>query len=439
MAKEKREIRCGQCGYVSPKWLGRCPDCGEWNSFKEQTLKPVLASATSFEPPQSIAAISFGGDRFSTGIDELDCVLGGGVVEGSLVLLGGEPGIGKSTLLLQAAQNIARDEKVLVISGEESPAQVRMRADRVGALSDNLYLCQETNLDRVLHAAKELKPKFMVVDSIQSIFDMELASAPGSVGQIRGATSAFMRLAKESKLPVFLIGHVTKEGAIAGPRVLEHMVDTVLYFEGDSHLLYRMVRAVKNRFGPSNELGVFEMKASGLKGVENPSAFFLSERSSTPGSVVVATKEGSRSLLVEIQVLATPSQSPMPRRLVAGLDYNRTLLILAVIEKRIGLKFGERDIFVSVAGGLRVQEPACDLGLAIAVVSAIKDVPVPPDLAIFGELGLGGEVRKVTNMDARIKEAVRLGFNRAITPVIGAEQAEGALKTLPVRTLDQAL
>ena len=440
MGKEKYEVKCEQCGYVSPKWLGRCPDCGEWNTFREEVFR--VSSSTlriASKSPQLICNISSSfSERFSTGISELDCVLGGGIVPGSLILLGGEPGVGKSTLLLQAAQNIARMEKVLIISGEESPSQVRMRAERLGALSENLYLLAETDIESLREQIISLQPKMVIVDSIQTVFHPEIPSPPGSLTQIRETTASFAEVAKEKNLPIFLIGHVTKDGAIAGPRALEHMVDTVLYFEGDSHLSYRMVRAVKNRFGSTNEIGVFEMKAGGLQGVANPSAAFLAERCSSPGSVVIATREGTRALLVEVQALITASQAALPRRLVAGLDYNRALLILAILEKRTGLRLGEKDVFISVAGGLKIQEPAADLGIALAVTSAYKDTIIPPEWVIFGEVGLGGEVRTVTNTEERVKEAKRLGFEKILMP-FQKGKVDSGMKVYSVKNLKEAL
>jgi DNA repair protein RadA/Sms len=401
--------------------MGRCGDCGQYGTFVEETEAEsarATTRATIVQPQQLSEVETLVEERFSTAIAEFDRVLGGGVVPGSLVLIGGEPGIGKSTLLLQVANNVAEQgSKALLVTGEESPRQVRMRADRLGALSENLYLLPEIDIERIEARVRELEPSLLVIDSIQTLYDPGVTSAPGSVSQVRECTARLMRLAKEDSIPTFIVGHVTKDGAIAGPRVLEHMVDTVLYFEGDSHYTYRLVRAVKNRFGSTNELGIFEMKGGGLEPVANPSALFLAQRPpNVAGSVVVAAVEGSRPLLLEVQALVSRSYANMPRRLSTGIDYNRMLLILAVLERRCGLHFEEQDVFVNVAGGLRATEPAADLGVALALASALKERPVGHGVVAFGEIGLTGEVRFVGHADRRLAEADKLGFTQAVLP-----------------------
>ncbi len=401
--------------------MGRCGDCGQYGTFVEETEAEsprAMTRATIVQPQQLSEVETLVEERFSTAIAEFDRVLGGGVVPGSLVLIGGEPGIGKSTLLLQVANNAAEQgSKALLVTGEESPRQVRMRADRLGALSENLYLLPEIDIEQIEARVRELVPSLLVIDSIQTLYDPGVTSAPGSVSQVRECTARLMRLAKADNIPTFIVGHVTKDGAIAGPRVLEHMVDTVLYFEGDSHYTYRLVRAVKNRFGSTNELGIFEMKGGGLEPVANPSALFLAQRPpNVAGSVVVAAVEGSRPLLLEVQALVSRSYANMPRRLSTGIDYNRMLLILAVLERRCGLHFEEQDVFVNVAGGLRATEPAADLGVALALASALKERPVDHGVVAFGEIGLTGEVRFVGHADRRLAEADKLGFTQAVLP-----------------------
>lgn len=403
--------------------MGRCPDCGEYGSFVEERVNGAArvarpSSGLTTQPQQLAEIETLAEERIPTAIDEFDRVLGGGIVPGSLVLLGGEPGIGKSTLLLQVANSVAaRGAKVLLVTGEESPRQVKMRADRLGALAGNLYLLPEVDVDAIEARVEDLAPTLLVVDSIQTLYDSAVSSAPGSVSQVRECTARLMRVAKDKQIPTFIVGHVTKDGAIAGPRVLEHMVDTVLYFEGDSHYTYRLVRAVKNRFGSTNELGIFEMRGSGLEPVANPSALFLAQRpEGVAGSVVVASVEGSRPLLVEVQALVSRSYLTMPRRLATGIDYNRLLLILAVLERRAGLRFEEQDVFVNVAGGLRATEPAADLGVALALASALKERPIDTGIVTFGEIGLTGEVRYVGHVEKRVAEAEKLGFARALLP-----------------------
>jgi DNA repair protein RadA/Sms len=414
---------CQACGYESAKWLGRCPDCGEWATIVEQVVEPERKGRqgrdflSSYAPPSRITEVRSGAtSRISTQISEFDRVLGGGVVEGSLILIGGDPGIGKSTLLTQVANNLSRDSgRTLYISGEESVEQIKLRSDRLGVASEELMLATETNIDAISHYIETTKPKFVIVDSIQVVHHPELVSAPGTVSQVKACTSELAKIAKTSGIPIFIVGHVTKEGALAGPRVLEHMVDTVLYFEGDRHMTYRILRAVKNRFGSTDELGIFEMREQGLVEVMNPSEALLSERPEHgAGSVVTATMEGSRPILVEIQALVAPSYFTSPRRMTTGVDYNRTLMILAVLEKRVGLTLANQDVYVNVAGGLKILEPAVDLAIALAVASNFREAPVDPGTIVLGEIGLAGEVRTVGQMEKRLREAGRLGFDKAL-------------------------
>lgn len=423
MSKIKYLVRCQACGCTAPKWMGRCPDCGEWNTMVEEPIesgisrsKAGLAPAESPQPVTSIAADAEA--RVPTGMPEFDRVLGGGVVPGSLVLIGGEPGIGKSTLLLQVAHALGeRLGTVLIASGEESPRQISLRAKRLGALSEKLLLLSETDVTVLEQQIRHTEPALLIVDSIQTMFHPDLPSAPGSVGQVRECTHYLMRIAKQTHLPIFIVGHVTKDGSIAGPRVLEHMVDTVLYFEGDNYHSFRIVRAVKNRFGSTNEIGIFEMTEAGLMEVTNPSAQFLSQRPDCPsGSIVVATVEGTRPLLVELQALVSSSYLTMPRRMATGYDHNRLSLIVAVLDRRVGLHLGQEDIYLNVAGGIKISEPAADLAVAIAIASSHKDIPIDKELVAIGEVGLTGEVRYVSQLEARLKEASKLGFKRAIVP-----------------------
>ncbi|MHB8842045.1 MAG: DNA repair protein RadA [Candidatus Aquicultor sp.] len=423
MSKTKYIVRCQACGCTAPKWLGRCPDCGGWNTMVEEPLEPDISFSsrklTPSEQAQPITEIAIGKEiRIATGLPELDRVLGGGVVPGSLVLVGGEPGIGKSTLLLQMANQLAgRIGRVLIVSGEESVRQISLRASRLGALSPDLLLLSEVDVTMIDHQVRTLEPQLMIIDSIQTMFHPDIPSAPGSVSQVRECTHYLMRIAKSIHLPTFIVGHVTKEGSIAGPRVLEHMVDSVLYFEGDNYQSFRIIRAVKNRYGSTNEIGIFEMTDAGLIEVTNPSALFLSQRpENSSGSIVIATMEGTRPLLVELQSLVTDSHLSMPRRLATGLDYNRLNLMVAVLDRRFGVRLGQEDIYVNVVGGVKVNEPAADLGIALAVASAHKDIVVSPDVLAIGEVGLAGEVRFVNQLEQRIKEAAKLGFKRAIIP-----------------------
>lgn len=427
MKKSKTSFFCQHCGYMSPKWLGKCPSCSGWNCFAEELVTPPESGGRAemqFDgkplPIEEISAEE--GERIQVGLAEVDRVLGGGIVPGSAILIGGEPGIGKSTLMLQVMKNLAaQGGKVLYVSGEESAHQIKLRASRIGAQAKDLLVLVEVSLEKILEQIRKTEPSIVVIDSIQTIYSGDLMSAPGSVGQVREASSRLILFAKKNGIPVFLIGHVTKDGSIAGPKVLEHMVDTVLYFEGDSGHTYRIVRSIKNRFGPTNEIGVFEMRDRGLIEVPNPSAFFLAERpQNAPGSVVVASLEGTRPILVEIQALANPSNLGMPRRTAIGVDHNRVSLLVAVLDKVCGLHLGGADIFINVAGGVRVDEPAVDLGIVSAMASSFLDRPVDARTVMLGEVGLTGEVRAVSQMDTRIKEAARLGFNRFIVPRTGA-------------------
>ncbi len=423
LMKAKIVFSCQQCGYQSPKWLGKCPDCGQWNSLVEERAAQTPAQGrTTAGPPSSPARFSeiklTKDDRFPTDLGELDRVLGGGVVAGSVVLVGGDPGIGKSTLLLQALQQVSRQgSKVLYVTGEESLQQVKLRGERLGADSSNLFILAETALETILEAAQSLKPRIIAIDSVQTMFTAQIPSAPGSIGQVREVAGQLMVHAKRTNTATFLIGHVTKEGAIAGPRVLEHIVDTVLYFEGDRGRSYRVLRSVKNRFGSTNEIGVFEMKGAGLEGVENPSELFLSERPmEVNGSVVVSSLEGTRPLLVELQALVSPSNLAMPRRMAIGVDSSRVSLLLAVLERRGGLHLQSQDVFVNVVGGMGLEEPAVDLGIVAAVASSFKERPIDPKTLVVGEVGLGGEIRAVHQPDWRLREAARMGFRRCVLP-----------------------
>ena len=423
MAKAKTVFFCSECGHESSKWLGQCPACKSWNTFVEEKqsvtkkggAKPRRASAS----PMNMSEVSIKSEeRIPTGIGELDRVLGGGIVTGSLSLVGGDPGIGKSTLLLQVCRNLVNAKrKVLYVSGEESAHQIKMRAERIGAFEDELLLFCETILEEILEGIRKVRPEFVVIDSIQTMFSEELTAAAGSVSQVREVTAQMMRIAKEENIAVFIVGHVTKEGVVAGPRTLEHMVDTVLYFEGEREAAYRILRGVKNRFGSTNEIGVFEMCADGLTEVENPSKMMLNGRPvDASGSVVVCSLEGTRPILIEIQALISPTSFQMPRRTAVGIDYNRVNLLRAVLEKRVGLQLGGCDAYVNLAGGMRLVEPAIDLGIILAIASSYKNIPLPEDTIIFGEVGLVGEVRRVSQGDQRIKEAEKLGFKTCILP-----------------------
>ena len=435
MKKSKTSFFCQHCGYASPKWLGKCPSCNGWNCFAEELVanpeaggRPDLIFNGTPLPIEEVPAAE--GERTATGMAEIDRVLGGGIVAGSAVLIGGEPGIGKSTLMLQMMKHLAEGgKKVLYISGEESATQIKLRANRIGVTARDILLLIEVSLEKILDQIQKVDPAVVVIDSIQTVYSGDLMSAPGSVGQVREASSRLILTAKKSAIPVFLIGHVTKDGSIAGPKVLEHMVDTVLYFEGDSGHAYRIIRSIKNRFGPTNEIGVFEMRDKGLIEVPNPSAFFLAERpENVPGSVVVTSLEGTRPILVEIQSLVSPSNLGMPRRTAIGVDPNRVSLLVAVLDKICGLQLGGSDIFINVAGGVRVDEPAVDLGVVAAMASSFLDRPVDGRTVILGEVGLTGEIRAVSQMEVRLKEAARMGFSRCLIPKTGMLQASGKEK-----------
>ncbi|MBI3181865.1 MAG: DNA repair protein RadA [Myxococcales bacterium] len=444
MAKPKTLFACQSCGHQAPKWLGRCPDCGGWGTLVEE-LVPELARrppAAGGQKPVPIAQVPSETEaRKSTGIAELDRVLGGGVVDGSLVLLGGDPGIGKSTLLLSALDRLSREHAALYVSGEESPRQVKMRAERLGVASPNLHLFAETDAVKALAAAGELRPAALVVDSIQTMYLPELSSAPGSISQVREVAGRLMAFAKKSGVPTFLVGHVTKDGSIAGPRVLEHMVDTVLYFEGERGHPFRILRAHKNRFGSTNEIGVFEMKGSGLAEVADPSALFLSERpEGQAGSVVTSTVNGTRPLLVEVQALVAPTGYGTARRTAMGVDTNRVALLAAVLEKKEGVQLVGCDIFVNVAGGIQLAEPASDLAVCAALVSSLRNRAIDPHTLVLGEVGLAGEVRAVSQLEPRLAEAAKMGFRTAILPKASARRLEGQkLEPRGVDTLSEAL
>lgn len=423
---EKTVYTCQQCGHTSPKWLGRCPACGQWDTLVEDVVRTAAARpgmpAAEAAVPVPIDTVSVSEDfRLATGIGELDRVLGGGVVPGAMVLIGGDPGIGKSTLMLQTLHGLAAaGRRVLYVSGEESIRQIRIRSQRLGTLAPGLLVVSEIDVAAVLAMVEKHRPDVLVIDSIQTMFSAELTSAPGSVSQVRESALRLMLMAKRSGTPVFLVGHVTKDGTLAGPRLLEHMVDTVLYFEGDGNHVYRILRAVKNRFGSTNEIGVFEMNAQGLGEVANPSAVFLAERpEAAPGSVVTAAMEGTRPILVEIQALATGTPLGTPRRTVLGLDRNRVALLTAVLEKKIGLPLMGHDVFLNVAGGVRIDEPAVDLAVVSAVASSFLDRPVAGQTVVLGEVGLTGEVRAVSQLELRLAEAAKMGFTRCIVPAGG--------------------
>ncbi len=449
MAKTKGTVFfCKECGYETSRWLGQCPGCKEWNTFVEEPVikkngASVRTAVISAEPTKLSDISIQDEDRTKTGFDELDRVLGGGIVQGSLMLVGGDPGIGKSTLLLQVCRNLAEaGKKVLYISGEESLKQIRLRADRIGRFNDNLLLLCETSLNTIEETVKKIQPDVAVIDSIQTIYSEDVGSAPGSVSQVRESTNSLMQLAKGMNISIFIVGHVTKEGVVAGPRVLEHMVDTVLYFEGDRHASYRILRGVKNRFGSTNEIGVFEMQEVGLIEVENPSEMMLNGRAEkSPGSVVACSMEGTRPILVEIQALVCRTNFGMPRRTAAGTDYNRVNLLMAVLEKRAGLQLSECDAYINIAGGIKINEPALDLALILAIASSYKDREIDTDTIAFGEVGLSGEVRAISAAEQRVKEAVKLGFTTCILPKISLEsiKAPKGIKLIGVSNIREAM
>ncbi|MDO5381802.1 MAG: DNA repair protein RadA [Eubacteriales bacterium] len=456
MAKSKNTaFFCKECGYESSKWFGQCPSCKEWNTAVEELVgksKSVKGIADvgkkkwddNASSPVSLKDISLEDkDKTTTGITELDRVLGGGIVQGSLVLVGGDPGIGKSTLLLQMCYNLADNGKdVLYISGEESLKQIKLRADRIGQCSDKLMLLCETNLDIIENVLNDRRPEIVIIDSIQTMYKDEIGAAPGSVSQVRESTSILMQLAKGLNISIFIVGHVTKEGVVAGPRVLEHMVDTVLYFEGDRYASYRILRGVKNRFGSTNEIGVFEMQEKGLVEVPDPSEYMLSGRpEDSSGSVVVCLIEGTRPLMVEVQALVCDSNFGMPRRTAAGTDYNRVNLLMAVLEKRAGIHMSGSDAYVNVAGGIKVSEPALDLGIVIALISSFKNITVDSRTVIFGEVGLAGEVRAVSQAQQRVNEAIKLGFENCILPQVCLKNIKNSdkIKLIGIRNVSEAI
>lgn len=445
MAKTRSLFTCNDCGYEAQKWLGRCPGCGAWNSFLEERFegRSSASALTRDVAPVLLAEVEVQAtERIKTRISELDRVLGGGVVPGSLVLVGGEPGIGKSTLLLQALGNLCRDHKVLLVSGEESAAQVRLRADRLLQELGTVELLAETSLDVVLAAIRKARPELVVVDSVQTLYSEEMGSVPGSVSQVREAAGRLMRLAKEEAISILLVGHVTKEGALAGPRVLEHMVDTVLQFEGDRNLTYRVLRSVKNRFGSTNEIGVFEMKESGLETVDDPSALFLEEGERSCGSAILAALEGSRSLLIEVQALVAGSGLSSPRLVGNGIERGRLAMIVAVLGRRAGLNLSGSDVFVNVAGGMRVDEPAADLAVALAIASAHRDAPLKGRTACFGELSLTGDLRFCIGAERRLDEALKMGIETVVLPAKNAVAINGSygdLELLEAGNISMAL
>ncbi len=449
MAKGKTTVFfCQNCGHESAKWMGQCPGCRQWNTFVEETIEKTSVRRIQKERaaagPVCLSSIDTAEEeRMSTHMEELNRGLGGGIVPGSLVLVGGDPGIGKSTLLLQVCQKLSGDgRQVLYISGEESLKQIKLRAARIGSFSNGLRLLCETNLELIRETIREQKPEVVIIDSIQTMYHEEISSAPGSVSQVREATSVLMQLAKGLGVTVFIVGHVTKEGTVAGPRVLEHMVDTVLYFEGDRHASYRILRGVKNRFGSTNEIGVFEMREAGLTEVENPSEYMLNGRpEEASGSVVACSMEGTRPILLEIQALVCHSTLAVPRRTAAGMDYNRVNLLLAVLEKRLNLRLSNSDVYVNIAGGIRISEPAIDLGVVLAVISSYKDRAIDEKVLAFGEVGLSGEVRAVSQAGQRVQEAKKLGFTTIILPQVCREQigeVEG-VRLCGVRTVADAV
>ncbi|KIQ95074.1 DNA repair protein RadA [Anoxybacillus thermarum] len=451
MVKRKTKFVCQHCGYETAKWMGKCPGCHSWNAMIEETeiVKPhnralfVHTEGVATKPVSITTVETTQEPRIDTKFTEFNRVLGGGIVRGSLVLIGGDPGIGKSTLLLQICAQLANDgHPVLYISGEESVKQTKLRAERLHVTAEHLYVLSETNLEHIIQTVDEMKPSFVVIDSIQTIYRSEITSAPGSVSQVRECTAELMRVAKTKGIAVFIVGHVTKEGALAGPRILEHMVDTVLYFEGERHHTYRILRAVKNRFGSTNEIGIFEMKEAGLAEVKNPSEIFLEERSKgAAGSTVVASMEGTRPVLVEIQALVSPTSFGTPRRMATGIDHNRVSLLMAVLEKRVGLLLQNQDAYLKVAGGIKLDEPAIDLAIAVSIASSFRDQPTNHTDVVIGEVGLTGEVRRVSRIEQRVQEAAKLGFQRIIIPKsnIGGWNIPKDVEVIGVGNVEEAL
>lgn len=446
MAKTKTKWICQSCGYETIKYIGKCPDCGDWGTLVEET-ETTINNSTSIidnsEPACPINKVELSNAiRFSTGLSEFDRTLSGGFVQGSLVLIAGDPGIGKSTILLQTSNSIAKSRKVLYVSAEESASQVKLRADRLNVNEDNLFIYSQSNFELIKKQLEDIKPDVLIVDSIQAVYTQHITSSPGSVSQIRECTNELMTIAKTRNITIIVVGHVTKDGTIAGPKVLEHMVDTVIHFEGDRYKSYRILRSIKNRFGNTSEVGIFEMKDNGLEEVLNPSQLFLHERekNTTSGNIVIATKEGTRPVLIELQALVGQTSYPSPRRVVNGIDYNRLLQILAVLEKRIGLNLSKLDVYVNVIGGIDIDEPAADLGIALAVATCARDVIVSPDTVIIGEVGLSGEIRGVSNLDARIKECEKLGFKKVIVPASEKlNPKDFNIEVIPVKRLMDAI
>jgi len=446
MGKNKTRYVCQECGYNSNKWLGKCPTCNEWNTFVEEFIEKEIVTksigiSTNKKPVPLSEVVIDDEERYKTQIREFDNVLGGGIVKGSLVLVGGDPGIGKSTLLLQVADAVSTGHlKVLYVSGEESLKQTKLRADRLHIKSDKILLVSENNLDFIVKYVEEYKPDVLIVDSIQTVYNPNVSSSPGSVSQVREATATLMRISKVDSVATFIVGHVTKSGAIAGPKVLEHMVDTVLYFEGDKNHTFRILRGVKNRFGSTNEIGIFEMSLKGLKEVKNPSEIFLSNRpESAPGSVVVAGMEGTRPVLVEIQALVSNSGFGTPRRMSVGVDHNKVVMIMAILEKRLGIQIQGCDAYLNVVGGMQLSEPAIDLAVVVAVLSSFRDKVLEEGVVIFGEVGLTGEVRAVSHVEQRINEAIKLGFKKCIIPKGNIEQTVSGIKIIAVENVEEML
>ncbi len=442
MAKKPASFfSCTECGAQSPKWLGRCPDCNAWNSFAQedvapQTTQPFALSATTAPMPIDAVATD-SAPRISTNLPNLDRVLGGGLVLGGVTLVGGEPGVGKSTLLLQACEELAKQGRVLYVSGEESPHQIAMRARRLGTTNPNIHVYTETSVERIIGEIEKMRPVVAIIDSIQTMHTAGNSSMPGSIAQVRDSAGALMSTAKRTSIPIFLIGHITKEGTIAGPKSLEHIVDTVLYFEGDKFQNYRVIRAYKNRFGPVNEVSIYQMHDDGLEEVANPSAALISQRSSAAGSAIVAAVEGTRPLLIEVQGLVSTTHFPSPRRMTIGIDSNRVSLLLAVLERKSGGSFLTHDVYVNLAGGLQIDEPAIDLGVVAAVLSSQRNTPIPFDVAIFGEVGLLGEIRSVSQPDLRAREAATLGFRRLILPRANAADIHADIEVIPVARVEE--
>ncbi len=448
MAKIKTKYVCQECGYETAKWLGKCPECSKWNSFEEEIenkeVKEVFIVDKSSSKPISINSIETKvEERFSTCINELDRVLGGGVVKGSLILVGGDPGIGKSTLLIQVSSSVANSgKKVLYISGEESSSQIKMRAQRLGIQSDTLYIFSENNLNIIQSQIEILNPDLIIVDSIQTVYSPEMNSAPGTVSQVKEATSKFMKISKKMGISTFIVGHVTKEGSLAGPKLLEHMVDTVIHFEGERYNTYRLIRAIKNRFGSTNELGVFEMRELGLVELENPSKVLISEKpKDIAGSIIISAVEGTRPMLLEMQALVCPTSYGIPKRSANGVDYNRVSMLLAVLEKRVGLQIQNQDVYINIVGGIKINEPSIDLGIIMAVVSSFKNIAIDETVAVAGEIGLTGEVRAVSFIEKRITECKKLGFKKIIIPRNNYEAVKDieGIEIVPVDNLRQAI